>query len=388
MDEIARAIGMDPVELRRRSGFAPGRRTGTGQLLGEGIGYLGTLEAAAAGLLRMKAEFGSRSLGPNKRLGFGIASSYKNVGIGTGLDDGAGAIVELTAEGRVFVRTGAADMGQGSDTVAAQIAAEELGLPFVLVDVLACDTRSCPDGGMTTASRQTYVTGNAVKEAAAALRGRLAAYLPEGIASLGAAQAAEALRDARGKALAAGLRVAEESRYRPPATSAHRTRSELMPGEAESALDIHYAYCFASASVAVEVDIETGVVRVLKVCAAQDAGTAINPMSVRGQIEGAVAMGLGYALSEEFVSNEKELVTKDLRSLGLPRISDVPPIEVTIVEQAQPGGPYGAKGMGEVGLNPIAPAVSNAIFDAAGIRLRSLPMKTAKVLGALRAQSR
>jgi CO/xanthine dehydrogenase Mo-binding subunit len=157
-----------------------------------------------------------------------------------------------------------------------------------------------------------------------------------------------------------------------------------MPGEAESSLDIHYAYCFASAAVAVEVDTETGAVRALKVCAAQDSGVAINPMSVRGQIEGAVAMGLGYALSEQFVSNELSLVTDDLAKLGLPKISDVPPIEVTIVEVPQPGGPYGAKGMGEVGLNPIAPAVSNAIFDAIGARLRSLPMSPAKLLAAYR----
>jgi CO/xanthine dehydrogenase Mo-binding subunit len=384
MDEIARAIGMDPVELRRRSGFAPGRRTGTGQLLGEGIGYLQTLDAAAAGLERMRSEFGNRAPAPNKRIGFGIASSYKNVGIGTGLDDGAGAIVELSADGRISVRTGAADMGQGSDTVAAQIAAEELALPYELVDVIACDTRSCPDGGMTTASRQTYVTGNAVKLAAAELRARLSAWLPAPDSRRDAAAAARAIREARERALAEGFSVSAESRYRPPATSAHRTSAELVPGEAESSLDIHYAYCFASAAVAVEVDTETGAVRALKVCAAQDSGRAINPMSVRGQIEGAVAMGLGYALSEQFVTNEFSLVTDDLAKLGLPKISDVPPIEVTIVEVPQPGGPYGAKGMGEVGLNPIAPAVSNAIFDAIGVRLRSLPMTPAKVLAAYR----
>jgi aldehyde oxidoreductase len=388
MDEIARAIGMDPVELRRRSGYAPGRRTGTGQLLGEGIGYLDTLEAAAAGLVRMRDEFASRPLGPNKRIGFGIASSYKNVGIGTGLEDGAGAIVELTAEGRVLVRTGAADMGQGSDTVAAQIAADELEAPYELVDVLSCDTRSCPDGGMTTASRQTYVTGNAVKQAAAELRARLGARLPRSNALRGIEGAAEAIRDARNKALADGLSVSAESRYRPPATSSHRPKAELGPGEAETALDIHYAYCFASAAVAVEVDVETGKVRALKVCAAQDSGRAINPMSVRGQIEGAVAMGLGYALTEEFLSNESELVTNDLAKLGLPRIADVPPMEIAIVETPQPGGPYGAKGMGEVGLNPIAPAISNAIYDAAGVRLRSLPMSPAKVLAALRSRNR
>ncbi len=182
MDEVARALGMDPIELRRRNAFAPGKRTGTGQVLDEGVGYLGTLEAAARALDRMRAEFGAAGargdMVAGKRIGFGVASSYKNVGIGTGLPDGAGAMVELGNEGRVVVRTGAADMGQGSDTVAAQIAAEELGVPYDLVDVVACDTRSCPEGGMTTASRQTFVTGNAVKLAAGELAARLAAYLP------------------------------------------------------------------------------------------------------------------------------------------------------------------------------------------------------------------
>jgi CO/xanthine dehydrogenase Mo-binding subunit len=274
-------------------------------------------------------------------------------------------------------------MGQGSDTVAAQIAAEALGLPYELFDVVACDTRSCPDGGMTTASRQTFVTGNAVKEAASELRARLAAHLPAADALRDAATCGAALREARGRAVAVGLSVRAEAWYRPPATSAHRTGAALGPGEAPSALDIHYAYCFASAAVAVEVDLETGAVRPLRLCIAQDVGKAINPMSVVGQIEGAAAMGLGYALTENFVVNDRVVVTDTLRRLGVPRIADIPPIEVAIVEVPQPGGPFGAKGMGEVGLNPVAPAVSNAVFDAVGIRLRSLPMTREKVLAAI-----
>jgi CO/xanthine dehydrogenase Mo-binding subunit/aerobic-type carbon monoxide dehydrogenase small subunit (CoxS/CutS family) len=383
MDEIARALGMDPLELRRRNGFAPGKRTGTGQVLDEGVGYLGTLEAAARALERMRADLGSLPPPPGKRIGFGIASSYKNVGIGTGLSDGAGAIVELLAGGRVSVRTGAADMGQGSDTVAAQIAADALGVPYELVDVVACDTRSCPDGGMTTASRQTFVTGNAVKEAAEKLRAELAAFLPAADASRDIDAASAALRASRERALAAGLAVLAEARYLPPATSAHRTSAALRPGESASALDIHYAYCFASAAVAVEVDLETGAVRPLRLCIAQDVGKAINPMSVVGQIEGAAAMGLGYALTENFVVSERAVITDTLRKLGVPRIADIPPIEVAIVEVPQPGGPFGAKGMGEVGLNPVAPAISNAIFDASGARLRSLPMTREKVLAAI-----
>ena len=136
--------------------------------------------------------------------------------------------------------------------------------------------------------------------------------------------------------------------------------------------------------MAVEVDLETGAVRPLRLFIAQDVGRAINPMSVVGQIEGAAAMGLGYALSESFVADERGVLTDTLRKLGVPRIVDLPPIEVAIVERSQPGGPFGAKGMGEVGLNPVAPALSNAIFDAVGVRLRSLPMTRDKVLSELR----
>ena len=229
MDELAQALGMDPVGLRRKNGFAPGKRTGTGQLLDEGVGYLGTLEAASDALARMRADFGKSPPPPGKGIGFGIASSYKNVGIGTGLADGAGAIIELTPQGRVSVRTGAADMGQGSDTVAAQIAAECLGLPYELVDVVACDTRTCPDGGMTTASRQTFVTGNAVKMAAEQLRERLAAFLPAGRASGDPVASAAELRGAPAeRALAAGSRSSPRRGTCPPRPGPTGPRPRLL----------------------------------------------------------------------------------------------------------------------------------------------------------------
>ncbi len=389
MDEVARELGIDPAELRRRNGFAPGKKTGTGQILGEGTAYLGTLEAAAAALERMKGEFAEKPRPANIALGFGLASSYKNVGIGTGLSDHAGAVVELAAGGRVLVKTGAADMGQGSDTIAAQIAAEGLGVPFALVDVVSCDTASCPDGGMTTASRQTYVTGNAVKGAAERLRAKIDEVVGRGAAarSLLAADAAT-LDSIRRELLASGVAPEVEYTYVPPKTWAHRTEADPDPARKPEEYAIHYAYCFASAAVAVEVNRDTGEVKVLKVASAQDVGKAINPQSVRGQIEGSVAMGIGLALSEEFVETAEKVVTDSIKKLGVPMIGDVPPIEAIIVEQAEPEGPYGAKGIGEVGLNPLPPAISNAIFDAVGVRLRSLPMKKEKVLEALRARSR
>jgi CO/xanthine dehydrogenase Mo-binding subunit/aerobic-type carbon monoxide dehydrogenase small subunit (CoxS/CutS family) len=378
MDKLARALDMSPVELRRKNGFREGSITSTGQKLMDGIGYLDTLDAVSTALESMRAEFASRPEVPGKKIGFGVASAYKNVGIGTGLSDHAGAIAELLPSGRLSVRTGAADIGQGSDTLAAQIAAEVLGFPYDLIDVTACDTAVSPDGGMTTGSRQTFVTGNAVKGAAEKLRESLGPYLPA------APAAPEAYRAAYEAARAARAKTRADFTYYPPKTSPHRVHSDPKPGSAgEAHHGIHYSYCFASAVVAVEVDTETGAVKVLKVAAAQDVGRALNPASVRGQIEGAVAMGIGYALSEEFLANETTVLTDSLHKLGVPKIADLPPIDCIIVEDPQTAGPFGAKGIGEVGLNPIAPAISNAIFDAVGVRIQTLPMKKEKVREAL-----
>jgi CO/xanthine dehydrogenase Mo-binding subunit/aerobic-type carbon monoxide dehydrogenase small subunit (CoxS/CutS family) len=383
MDKAARALGMDPVELRRINGFKAGSQTCTGQTLGDGTAFLPVLDAAAAGLAALRAEYAGFPRPSGVKIGFGIAGAYKNVGIGVGLDDGAGAAVELGENGRIRLLIGAADMGQGSDTAAAQIASEVLGIPYGLIDVTACDTGICPDGGMTTASRQTFVTGNAVKKAAGSFKAMMAPYLPApGNPAAGTPDAA-ALASAWKRARDAGILPRAEEHYSPPATRAHEPVVDPRADKEESRRGIHYSYCFAAAAVAVEVDTGTGKIRVLKVRAVQDVGKAIHPANVRGQIEGAALMGVGFALSEEFLEDEDHCITDTLQKLGVTRIADGPIIEAVIVEDPQAAGPFGAKGMGEVGLNPVAPAISNAVFDAAGVRLQELPMKPERVLAAL-----
>ncbi|HMP77679.1 MAG TPA: molybdopterin-dependent oxidoreductase [Kiritimatiellia bacterium] len=379
MDKLARALDMSPVELRRRNGFRPGAQTGTGQTLGPGVGYLGTLDAAARGLEALRIEFADRERPTHINVGFGLASAYKNVGIGTGKPDAAGAIVEVLESGRVLVLTGASDIGQGSDTLAAQIASQELSVPYDLIDVRACDTLVSPDGGMTTASRQTYVTGNAVRGAAQQLREKLAVVLSPG----GSPADQAALARAWAAATKSGNPLRAEFTYFPPKTYAHQTDANPQPGKTPEEFDIHYSYCFGSAAVAVEVNTHTGEVTVLKVVAAQDVGKALHPKNVIGQIEGAVAMGLGMGLSEEFREDDRRIYTDNLARLNLFTSQTMPPVDAVFVETAEPEGPYGAKGMGEVGLNPLPPALSNAIFDAVGIRLHALPMKKDKVLAAL-----
>jgi selenium-dependent xanthine dehydrogenase len=353
MDKLARALGIAPDELRRRNAMEAGSVMATGHVLPAGTGYRATLESAAGALKALRLRYEGLPRPPSVSLGFGLASSYKNVGIGVGLDDAAGATIEMGPDGSVTVYTGAADIGQGSDTIAAQIAAQELGIPYDRISVVACDTARSPDGGMTTASRQTYVTGNAVLAAARKLKARLdAGERPP-------------------------LRV--ELSYLPPATKEHETESKTDP------LGIHYSYCFASAAVAVEVDRLTGKIKILKVHLAQDVGKALHPVNIIGQIEGAALMGVGMAVSEEYRSGDAEVLTDSLAKLGVTRLRDAPEIEAAYCEVGDPGGPYGAKGMGEIGLNPIPPAVSNAVFDAVGLRLQSLPMTPEKLLAALRA---
>jgi len=351
MDKIARVLNLAPEELRRRNAFTDGSEMATGHLVPKGAGYRATLESAAGALAALRQRFASASRPEHIKVGFGLASSYKNVGIGVGLADSAGATIELAPDGQVTVLTGAADIGQGSDTLAAQIACQELGVAYDRIQVVACDTGRSPDGGMTTASRQTYVTGNAVRLAARQLKARL---------------------DAGEQA---PLRV--DYTYIPPATKAHDPVSKTDP------LGIHYSYCFASSAVAVEVDTQTGAVKVLKVHLAQDVGRALHPVNLIGQIEGSALMGVGLALSEQYLSDDTRVVTDTLAKLGVPSLDETPEIDAVYCEVADPDGPYGAKGMGEVGLNPLAPALSNAIFDAVGVRLQHLPMTADKVKVAL-----
>lgn len=378
MDQLAEAIGMSPYELRMKNAYKKGAETSTGQVLRDGVGYEATLKTVNESLEKMKTFYSKIKRPEHIKLGFGLGSAYKNVGIGTGRPDKAGAYIEVLESGKVLVSIGAADMGQGVDTISAQIAATALNIPYDSVDVIACDTELCPDGGMTTASRQTYVTGNAVKAAAEILKGRLSNLL-EKECELTQEVLAKLYKDSKEK----GISLRVEHEYFPPKTYAHRVDANHKPGEDVTTYDIHYSYCFASVGVALEVNTQTGKVKVLKICAAQDVGKAIHPKNIIGQIEGAVAMGIGLALSEEFVVDDQKIHTDTLRKLKIINSVDMPEVESIIIEEEQIDGPYGAKGIGEVGLNPVAPAIANAIYNAVGIRLTTLPMKPVKVLEAL-----
>ncbi|MFP4431997.1 MAG: molybdopterin-dependent oxidoreductase [Spirochaetaceae bacterium] len=355
MDKIARRLGIDPIDLRRRNALATGKVTATGHRLGEGVGYPETIERVAEELERVRKEL---KPAPGKRIGIGFAGAYKNVGIGKGLPDEASATVELRDNGTVAVYVGATDMGQGSDTVMAQIAADTLSVPYELVEVISSDTERCPDGGMTTASRQTFITGNAV--AGAARR-------------LGQAIGDRGLQAAAGE-LQPGHTLRFEYRYRPPATVALPEFVDDQAPPAEDGYPIHFAYCFTSMAAIVEVAPDGTSLRVLRLITAQDVGRALHPGNVLGQVEGAAVMGYGFGVRERFESGRNGRATTTLDSLRLPRFSDSPRLTSFIVEAADPNGPFGAKGIGEIPLNPAAPAIAAAIHDATGVYPDTLPM--------------
>jgi aldehyde oxidoreductase len=390
MDKLARRLGLDPIEFRRRNALAEGKETITGQVLGPGTSYLETLEAVAGKVeeLRAEARAGSRSgaARPGKRLGVGVASAYKNVGIGAGKRDAAGAVVGLTETGRLLVRVGSADIGQGSDTVMAQLAAEETGFGLDQVDVLSSDTALCPDGEETTASRQTYVTGNAVLEAARGFREKLAAFVAEtyGARPGDGAPLPVPLVEIAARARSAGRSIEAESFYVAPTTYALRETADKAPGEDPSLWDVHFAYSYGTQAALVAVDEETGEVEVLKVVAAHDAGRVINPQGVRGQLEGGIVMGIGYALSEGLVLEDGRIVNDNLLKLRVPGVGLTPEMDPVIIEKLDPGGPFGAKGMGELAMNPTAPAIVNAIRDAVGVYVNDLPADKGRVAEAIR----
>jgi len=381
LDELAEKLGLSPFELRRLNGLRPGSSTATGQVLTSSVPFLETLRLVEEKVAQAMAELPPPA--PGQRRGVGVGCCYKNVGLGLGLPEPAGVVLELMPQGRILVRIGGADLGQGSTTVVAQIAAQALGVPYTLVDVLACDTARTPDGGITSASRTTFMSGNAVVEAAPLFLAKLRA---EGLESREAGKqcvswSAEMLANLAARLQAEGRTLAVQHTYHPPPTYGLEA---VAPAQRPNFVTFSYA----TQAAIVDVDEATGQVDVRQIIAAHDVGRVINPQGARGQIEGSCLMGLGYALSEEFILDHGYLVTATLASAGIPTIKDAPPVEVLLVEDAEPHGPYGAKGMAEAAAIPTAPAIVNAIHDAIGGRIRQLPATLERVLGARDAAKR
>ena len=378
MDSLAARLGLDPLDFRRRNALGAGDRTATGQILGEGAALADCLDALRPrwqALLAQAAAFNAAGPG-HLRQGAGIACMWYGIG-NTSLSNPSEMVIGIARTGRVVLLSGAVDIGQGSDTVLSQIAADALGVPMDSIDLVTGDTDLTRDAGKTSASRQTFVSGNAVYRAATALREEIlrrtnagpdaAITITDGVIEVDGTS----LDPAAMPADAHGLVLRGEGTFDPPTT----------PLDADGQGSPYASYAFAAQAALVQVDIELGTVQCLHIVAAHDVGRAINPQQVEGQIHGGIAQGLGLALMEEFVPGR----TDNLHDYLIPTIGDIPPIETILIERPDPLGPYGAKGVGEPALIATAPAILNAIAAATGVRLTQVPATPSRVLAALQA---
>jgi CO/xanthine dehydrogenase Mo-binding subunit/aerobic-type carbon monoxide dehydrogenase small subunit (CoxS/CutS family) len=371
-DRLAEKAGIDRLEFRLQNALDDGDSSATGQVL-RAVGIRPCLTALKPHWSRALAEAAAR---PGR--GVGIASCWYGCG-NTALPNPSTIRIGLSHLGEVVLHQGATDIGQGSNTVIAQIAAEALGLPLATFRLVGPDTALTPDAGKTSASRQTYVSGRAAKAAAESLRAEILrrANAGEG-AVLALAGPVLTVRD-RGSAarieLAAlppdrfGYALTAEESYDPP-TSALDPDGQGAP---------YALYGYGAQMVELQVDRALGTVRLLKITAAHDLGRAINPMLARGQIEGGIAQGVGLALMEEYLPGR----TENLHDYLIPTFGDVPPVECILIEVPDPEGPFGAKGLGEHALIPTAPAILNAIRHATGAAITRVPALPHRVFAAL-----
>ena len=339
MDALAARLGLDPVELRLRNVVGPGSVLPTGQVLAASTPAREVIERCLAVPV---PPLGPPA--PGSRRGVGVALGFKNVCFSEGFDDAAEATVTLRADGTAEVRTAAVDAGHGLSTVLAQIVRTELGVDDVTIAPATTDGNR--SAGSSSASRQTTMTGGAV---------------------LGACRQINA-------ALAEGARV-------PLTRTFEHHHRPTDPFDDRGQGDIHVTFSFAAERAVVDVDEELGLVRVRHVAAAQDAGRVINPQAAEGQVEGGVAMGLGWALMEQVRLDEGVMRNPSFTDYLLPTVLDVPPVDTVFVEVPEPEGPYGAKGVGEMPTIAAAPAIASAVRAATGRALNRLPLEPDDVAG-------
>lgn len=379
MDLLAQALKMDPLEIRKINALQVGGETATGQLLRASVGIRKTLRE----IERWRNKISLSKFDPERpflRRGIGIGSMWYGIG-NTGIANPSTAQIELSPKGEIKLYIGVADIGQGSDTALLQIASEALAVEIKEIQLIRADTSNTTDAGSTSASRQTYITGNAILKAIENLKKEIlkeASFLLH--EEEGDLFVEEGFVKHRQKfcialpiqevARRTGRTIRGEGYFDPETTKLDPKTGQGSP---------YATYAFATHLAEVEVDIETGKVRVLRVIATHDVGRAIHPKNVIGQIIGGVAMGVGFALMEEYIPGQ----TISFLNYLIPTSKDVPEVIPILVEDQEPSGPFGAKGVGEPALIPSAPAILNAIADAIGERIYHLPAKLERVLEAV-----
>lgn len=382
MDRIAEDLGIDPAEIRLRNTVEPGWEIPDAKVTTCGFTECvqKVVEATSWKEKRGKLPYGR---------GVGLAGySFLSGGVFNWIDTKfafSAAVIRLNPDGTADLYVGSADVGQGSDTILAQIAAEELGIPMDDIRVIAADSALTPPDLGAWGSRQTLMTGNAVKAAAANAKKQLlevaAVILKPNIIHELECKGGKVFVKARPER---ALSIAEvgEAALRAHDGQAIMGRGSYTPRGVGITTP---AYSFGAQVAELEVDVETGKVKMINVTTAHDCGQAINPMQVAGQLEGSIAMGQGYALTEELISARGEIVNSSFRDYKIPTAVEVPPLDSILVETYEPLGPYGAKEAGEGLVNPVAGSIRNAIYDAVGVWMDELPITAEKLLRAIKA---
>ena len=359
MDKLAEKLGLDPVEFRMRNVLRPGDTLDVQTPPPGPVSAPEVIEAAArrAGWDNLSGEWqrlpSPRQAANNPLVrGIGLAAGFKNIGFSFGYKDNCWARVEMHGASeieRVVVYNAAAEVGQGNHTILAQLAAEAAGVSYDKVEMITMDTLNMGSSGSASASRLTFMSGNAVK---------------------GAAEQARARWDAEERPA-----IIEYTYLAPETTPFDKETGESMP---------NFAYAYVAQTAEVEVDIETGQVRIVKIISADDVGRALNPMQVEGQIEGGVVQAQGYVMMENFITKGGYVLTDQLSTYLIPTIRDIPDeVESIIVEVPDERGPWGAKGLGELPYLPLAPAIMAAMHDATGVWFDEFPLTAERVLRGL-----
>lgn len=388
MDALAEKLRIDPLIFRIQNALEPGLELATGRGLTASVGIKACFKALEAFYNKEKQsirEINEKRIKESspKRRGIGVSGMWFGIGY-TGMPNPAGARVELEKNGKIVVYTGACDVGQGSTTTLAQISASEFGVPLKWIEIVSGDTAFTSNTNITCASRQTYISGNAVKMAtgnlkkvvidvAAKILGDKTNNIEIGDGFLYSEQFPDKrllLKEVYFFFKREGIPTVYDAFFDPCVVKLDEN-GQGFP---------YSTYAFGAHVAVVEVNEETGETKVLKVGAAHDVGRAINPLSLEGQIQGGILMGLGYALQEEFIPG----LTKNFKSYAIPTIWDMPEIIHVIVEDPEPTGPFGAKGIGEPVLIPTAPAIVNAVYNATGVRIFDLPLTPERVLRSMK----
>jgi CO/xanthine dehydrogenase Mo-binding subunit len=357
MDKLAEKLGMDPVQFRLKNALRDGETMGVGTPSPSPVSVVQCIEAAAEkfGWGDASTSTSSRSVSAQRgslARGRGFAAGFKNIGFSFGYQENCWAKIEIHGNSeidRVVLHHDAAEVGQGTHTVMIQMAAEAVGVPFEKVHIVTSDSAIHENSGSVSASRMTFMSGNAIRGAAEVARRK---WKAEERPAIG------------------------EFKYLAPRTNQfHEETGYSTP---------NFAYAFVAQAAEVEVDTETGHVRVLRIVSADDVGKPINPALVEGQVEGAVVQAQGYAILEDYKTKNGRVLTDQLSTYLIPTIWDIPEkVETVFVEVPDPNGPWGARGVGELPFLTVAPAIGAAIHNATGVWIDEFPFTPERVLRAL-----